>query len=267
MKITTPFFFFLCCILQLSAQSNHNKDHQKKWILSFSADKSFEAPGKTIVKAMKDSGFGDRTPLVTHAGYYDYYSGILEFVPAYTTGGERSPIRNGSKSSISIQGRYNLNQRTAFEIKYGNHWNESIQGYDAHQEKGNFLTLTTEAKILSASYMQLMGNRGTGFSIGPSLAFHQVSGYSAGLDAPNLHKAVKPGIHTGFDLSLIKSKLFYLGFNLQYNWFPMDEIRPFSVEKAYEDSHQNPTIFTSVFDKTKIRLSNLNFGVTGGIKF
>ncbi|MEP6794432.1 MAG: hypothetical protein ABJB16_08915 [Saprospiraceae bacterium] len=261
------FFFFLSCTLQLTAQPNH-KDHPKKWQLSFSADKSFEAPGKNIAKAMQSSGFGDLTPLVYHASYIEYIN-IAEsnFVPAHTTGGLRYPIRNGIKNNLSVQVRYNLNHHIALEVKFGNHWSESIQGYDAYLEEGNFLTLSTEGKILSASYMQLIGNRGSGLSIGPVLAFHRVLASANGRGNKYLHHTVQPGIHTGCDISLLKSKTFYAGLNPQYNWFPQDEIESITIEKLLTDDHQNQILFTSVFRKTRIQLSNFNFYITAGIKF
>lgn len=223
-----------------------------RFSLTLSQGLSLSGTGNDLLQGMINSGLNNRTPIVHHQEW------VLIFFFDYTTGGESYPRKQESKSYIDFQARYDLTPKSAVAINFKTSKKTTVEGYDRQGDFGNFLTLDSKTRILTLEYIIRTGKGWSGLSVGPALAFHYVDQRPINITA-NLykHKAVKPGIHAGYTWSFLKNSNWIVAANVGYNWFPKDKVGPVTVGGEV----------TSVYDTHRVSLTNMDLGITAGIKF
>lgn len=223
-----------------------------RFSLTLSQGLSISRTGDDILQGMINSGMNDRTPIVHHQEY------IFFFFFDYTTGGVSYPRMKESKSYIDFQARYDLTPKSALAVNWNTSKKTTVEGFDRQGSTGNFLTLDSRTRVLTLEYILRTGKGWSGLSIGPALAFHSVDQRPISIDK-NLfhHKGVRPGMHLGYTLSFLKNSNWIVAANVGYNWFLKDNVGPVTVEGE----------FPSVYTAPRVSLNNLDFGITGGLKF
>ncbi|HUR30076.1 MAG TPA: hypothetical protein VMZ69_01520 [Saprospiraceae bacterium] len=224
-----------------------------KFSLTVTQGVSVSNTANDLVKGMENSGLGDRTPDVYNPGFW-----FIFYFPGYTTRGEDYPKKKQTNAFYKFKARYDLTPKTAVAINWSTSMNATVEGHDRFgQQSGNFLTLESKVKILTVDYILRTGKGWSGLEAGPAIAFHTVDQTVSNNVNPYHHKGIKPGIHLGYNLSIIKSSTWIVAANVQYNWFLKDKVGPITIEDE----------ITSVYKTQSVGLSNLGLGITAGFKF
>jgi len=258
---STKIVFILSLLMIISANGQSQSTYrscygfdckEKKWSFSIFAGFSLLGPGNDLTHGMKDSGFGD---------------------PA-----RGKPIQYPiSKTGIvwNVEAMYNLSKVSGLQLTIGKTLHSSVEGLD-RIGLGNYLRIRNDLWTASFDYVWRIRKGLDRISIGPVIARHQIR-----VDDPERYytttsfsnsSSVKPGFNLGYSYSLVQKKSWFLSFNVKYTWLPDATIGSYTqehtVDAFYGEMVQvDPGLYTSTFQKTKVRLSTINFGINTGFKF
>ncbi len=261
--ISTKLLFILFLIIglqvigmsQSGSQGCYGFDcKEKKWSVSLFTGFSMLGPTKDIKDQMHDSGLDDTRPA---------YNGFFGPIKA------KSYPTSKTGLGINFETRYNLSKKSALNLTIGITNYSSVEGNENFAELGplgNRLTLNSNLRSAAFNYVRRFGKGMGGLNIGPVIAWHTIKDDIPYQDAINT-SAINPGINVGCILPFIQAKSWFLTFKANYTWLPDTEIGPYAQEKTLGYLNEYPEVYTSVFEKTHVRLSTLNFGISTGLRF
>lgn len=259
---STKVLFILTLHLLLSTQGYTQKGFRgcygfdckdKKWSLSLFAGTSLMGPGRGIKEQMIASGLGDAHPPINDPWGY-------------------VPLEDYPRKSIglvwNIAAGYAISKKSGLQLTAGTNYHSSIQGYDRIGH-GNYLRILCDMWSAAFNYEWRLRNGKDGITIGPVMAGYKVSAESTAtyMNPVSGTSALKAGFNIGYSFSLVQKKSWFLAMKANYTWLPDTEIGPYTEEHILGSWTENPETYTSTFNKTKVSLSTINFGISTGFKF
>jgi hypothetical protein len=257
-KHTTVFVLFIICSATGWTQKTYRSCYgfdcrEKKWSMSVFTGYGLSAAGQDIKAGMEDAGWKGKKPVLN--------SPVQCFPHGHY-------LRQTTGLSWSIQSRYNLSGKSAFELSAGNSFHSTIEGFDLNKTESE-LRIKSDQWNVAFNYIWRTGRGNGGFTIGPVLSsFKSVADYpDQKYKQPSVTSAIRAGFNVGYTHSLIQKKSWFLAMKVNYTWMPPAEIGPYTVKHNGGMDQIIAEPGYSTFEKASIGLESLQFGLTTGWRF